>query len=179
MKETFNLTYLGLFPLGRSPSGKGMGIKMENASMLKFHGDDIILKEGGTYEEMYKIISGSVAVYIRYGEKEEHLIGIYSKSKCFGETNVLSGQPSIYTVVAYEDVLLMRITKDSLEEFIRKNPRNAIDIMQNMVHTNMLMQKNIDLLLDDIYEKQDINKRRTEEMKDKIRSEERRVGKEC
>ena len=94
---------------------------MENASMLKFHGDDIILKEGGTYEEMYKIISGSVAVYIRYGEKEEHLIGIYSKSKCFGETNVLSGQPSIYTVVAYGDVLLMRITKDSLEEFIRKN----------------------------------------------------------
>jgi hypothetical protein len=33
----------------------------------------------------------------------------------------------------------------------------------------MLMQKNIALLLDDIYEKQDINKRRTEEMKDKIR----------
>ena len=29
MKETFNLTYLGLFPLGRSPSGKDMGIKMK------------------------------------------------------------------------------------------------------------------------------------------------------
>lgn len=29
MKETFNLTYLGLFPLGKSPSGKGMGIKMK------------------------------------------------------------------------------------------------------------------------------------------------------
>jgi len=29
LKETFNLTYLGLFPLGRSPSGKGMGIKMK------------------------------------------------------------------------------------------------------------------------------------------------------
>ena len=45
-------------------------------------------------------------------------------------------------------VLLMRITRDSLEEFIRNNPRNAIDIMQNMVHTNMLMQKNINLLPD-------------------------------
>lgn len=142
---------------------------MENASMLKFHADDIILKEGETYEEMYKIISGSVAVYMRYGEKEEHLIGIYSRPRCFGETNVFSSQPGIYTVVAYEDVFLMRITKDSLEEFIRRNPGNAIDIMQNMVHTNILMQKNIDLLLDDIYEKQDINKRRTEEMKDKIR----------
>ena len=142
---------------------------MEKATMLKFHADDIIMKENGIYEEMYKIISGSVAVYIRYGEKEEHLIGIYSEPKCFGESNVLSSQPGIYTVVAYDDVLLMRITKDSLEEFIRSNPRNAIDIMENMVHSNMLMQKNIDLLLDDIYEKQDINKRRTEEIKNKIK----------
>ena len=142
---------------------------MEKAAILKFHADDIIMKESETYGEMYKIISGSVAVYIRYGEKEEHLIGIYSKPKCFGESNVLSSQPSIYTAVAYDDVLLMRITKDSLEEFIRNNPRNAIDIMENMVHSNMLMQKNIDLLLDDIYEKQDINKRRTEEIKNKIK----------
>jgi len=38
-----------------------------------------------------------------------------------------------------------------------------------MVHTNMLMQKNINLLLDDLYEKQDINKKRTEDIKNKIR----------
>ena len=63
----------------------------------------------------------------------------------------------------------MRITKDSLEEFVRNNPRNAIDIMRNMVHTNMLMQKNINLLLDDMNEKQDINKRRTEDIKNKIK----------
>ena len=39
MKETFNLTYLGRFPLGKSSSGKGMGINMEtgqdNRSRLK------------------------------------------------------------------------------------------------------------------------------------------------
>ena len=81
---------------------------------------------------------------------------------------MLSDQPGIYTVVAYDDVLLMRISRDSLEEFIRNNPKNAIDIMQNMVHTNMLMQKNINLLLDDIYEKQDTNKKRTQELKNKI-----------
>ena len=32
-------------------------MQMENATMLKFHADDMIIKEGGTYEEMYKIIS--------------------------------------------------------------------------------------------------------------------------
>ena len=38
---------------------------MENASMLKFHADDIILKEGGTYEEMNNFPSASVSIYIR------------------------------------------------------------------------------------------------------------------
>ena len=141
---------------------------MKSGNMLQFNADSIILKEGETYQEMYKVVHGSVAVYIRYGQKDEHLIGVYSKSKCFGEVNVLSDQPSIYTVVAFDDVLLMCITKDTLEDFIRNNPRNAIDIMQNMVHTNMLMQKNINLLLDDIYEKQDVNKKRTQEMKEMI-----------
>lgn len=35
LKETFNLTYLGLFPLGKSPSGKGMGIKMKGIISTK------------------------------------------------------------------------------------------------------------------------------------------------
>ena len=141
---------------------------MENARMQKFQAGDIIMREGGTYDEMYKVVSGSVEVYIRYGERDEHLIGIYSKSKCFGEMSVLSDQAAIYTVVAFDDVLLMRITKDYLEEFIRNNPKNAIDIMKNMVHTTVVMQKNIGLLLDDMYDKDGANKRRTEEIRQKI-----------
>lgn len=141
---------------------------MGNSVVQAFHAEEIIQKEGETYQEMYKILSGSVALYNRYGEKDEFLIGIYSKPKCFGELGILSDQPSLYTVVAYDEVLAMRITKDSLEEFVRNNPRNAIDIMRNMTHTVKVMQKNIDLLLDDIYEKQDINKLRTEDIKRKI-----------
>ncbi len=141
---------------------------MENARMQKFQAGDIIMREGETYDEMYKVVSGSVEVYIRYGERDEHLIGIYSKSKCFGEMSVLSDQAAIYTVVAFDEVLLMRITKDYLEEFIRNNPKNAIDIMKNMVHTTVVMQKNIGLLLDDLYDKDGANKRRTEEIRQKI-----------
>lgn len=44
LKETFSLTYLGLFPHGKSPGGKGMGIKMksnitreESLELLKKH----------------------------------------------------------------------------------------------------------------------------------------------
>ena len=40
--------------------------------------------------------------------------------------------------------------------------------MKNMVHTTAVMQKNIGLLLDDLYDKNDTNKRRTEEIRQKI-----------
>lgn len=140
----------------------------EAAGMVKFQAEEIIMQEGRSYDEMYKILSGSVAVYTRYGEEDEHLLGIYSKSRCFGEQNVFSEQPCIYTVVAYNEVLLLRITRDSLEEFIRRYPGNAIDIMQNMMHTFELMQKNIDLLLDEVYQKRDVNRKQTEELKSKI-----------
>ncbi len=147
---------------------KGELINMDKQRMQAFHADEIIMREGKTCDAMYKILSGSVAVYVRYGEEDEHLIGIYSKSRCFGEMNVLSEQPGAYTVIAYDDVLLVRITKDFLEEFIQNNPRNAVEIMRNMGHTITVMQKNIDLLLDDLNEKQDLNRRRTQELRDKI-----------
>lgn len=141
---------------------------MDKQRMQTFRADEVIMREGEVCDAMYKILSGSVAVYVRYGEEDEHLIGIYSKSRCFGEMNVLSEQPGAYTVIAYDDVLLVRITKDFLEDFIRNNPRNAVDIMRNMGHTITVMQKNIDLLLDDLNEKQDLNRRRTQELRDKI-----------
>ncbi len=141
---------------------------MDKQRMQTFRADEVIMREGEVCDAMYKILSGSVAVYVRYGEEDEHLIGIYSKSRCFGEMNVLSEQPGACTVIAYDDVLLVRITKDFLEDFIRNNPRNAVDIMRNMGHTITVMQKNIDLLLDDLNEKQDLNRRRTQELRDKI-----------
>ncbi len=150
-----------------------MGVQQQDGTdrkrMQTVHADEVIVREGEVCDAMYKILSGSVAVYVRYGEEDEHLIGIYSKSRCFGEMSVISEQPSVYTVVAYDDVLLVRITKDFLEEFIKNNPRNIIDIMRNMGQTITVMQKNIDLLLDDLNEKQDLNKRRTQELCDKIR----------
>lgn len=142
---------------------------MDKQRMRTFCADEIIVREGEVCDALYKILSGSVAVYVRYGEEDEHLIGIYSRGRCFGEMSVLSEQPSTCTVVAYDDVLLMRITKEFMEDFIRNNPRNAADIMKNMGHTITVMQKNIDLLLDDLNEKQDLNKKRTQEIQDKIK----------
>lgn len=147
---------------------KGMVMKMDKSTVETFRAGEIIMKEGEIYDEMYKVLSGSVAVYNRYGEPDECLIGIYSEAKCFGEWNVLSDLPNRYTVVAYDDVLVMRITGELLEGFIKNNPKNAIDIMKDMSHTVKIMQTDIALLLDDVHKMRDFNKLRMEETKQKI-----------
>ena len=62
----------------------------------------------------------------------------------------------------------MKITKDSVERFVVNYPRNAVDMMQSMAQSYHVMQKNVELLLDDIYEKDHTNKKRTKELRDKI-----------
>lgn len=141
----------------------------DSKKIQSFHADEIIMREGTRCDTMYKVLSGSVAVYVRYGEEDEHLIGIYSKHRCFGEMNMLSEEPCTYTVIAYDEVLLMRITKEYLEEFIQMNPKNVLDIMRSMGRSMIVMQKNIDLLLDDINAKADLSKENNARLQEKIR----------
>ena len=72
----------------------------DNIFMKKFSEDEVIIREGETYEEMYKIVSGRAALYLQYGTENEYLIGVLSDGKCFGEVSVLTGKPSPYSVVA-------------------------------------------------------------------------------
>lgn len=141
---------------------------MEQAKMLSFEADEIIIKEGELCSSMYKILSGSVILYIRYGEPDEQVVGIYSKSRCFGEMNIFTSQPSAYTVIAYDKVMLMRIEKDTLESFVRQNPQNAIDIMNNMSKSLEMMQKHMELLLDDLYKKDEADKKTADDIRLKL-----------
>lgn len=149
---------------------KNMEAEESRASVCYFEDEEIILKEGELSDEMYKILSGSVIVYLHYGEKEEYVVGIFSKGRCFGEWNVLSDEPSGYTFVAYGKVLLLRITKDSLEDFIKNNPKNAIDIMHNMAQSMVMLQKNIDLFLEekDYRDKKEELQKQKNDLKKKI-----------
>ena len=142
---------------------------IKQPKLKTYQADEIIVREGELCNEMYKILSGSVVVYIRYGEKDEHVVGIYSKSSCLGEWSMFTGQPSPYTMLAYDQVLLMRIAKDSLEDFIRDNPRNAIEMMQNMANSMALIQTNVDLLLDELlYEKNEQDRKKAADFTRKL-----------
>lgn len=132
----------------------GKGEKMENnntKSLMKLCKENtIIVREGEVYTEMYKLLSGKVAVYLHYGEDNEYLVNTISDQRCIGEISLLTKNPSPYTIVALTDVMLMRITADQFEDFIINNTKNAMDILNNMASSIVSLNKNIDNVIEDL-----------------------------
>lgn len=121
----------------------------ERSLMKLFKEDSVILREGEESPALFKILSGKVALYINYGKENEFFVGIAGEQKCVGEVSLLSGKPSPHTAVALTDVMTMQIKSDQLEGFIVKNTHNAMDIMNNMAKSIMMLSANINLMTEE------------------------------
>jgi CRP-like cAMP-binding protein len=134
---------------------------MNNAekSIVTFHPDEVILHEGDSSNDMFKILSGNVELYLAYGTENETLLGILGKGACFGEFGLLLHEKSPYTVIAYSELILYRVTENKVAEFIRENHVNILQMMKSMAGTMMLMQSHINQLSKELDEKNKVNKR--------------------
>ena len=119
----------------------------------------VIMREGEANMDMYKIISGNVELYRGYETKDEAIIGIKSKDDYFGEMGLLTGgKPAIYTVVAYSEVLLLRITEKDIDDFILKNHVDVLRIMRGMANSMYNIKFGMDMILDDMADKESSTK---------------------
>lgn len=125
---------------------------MSESVLVRYQEDEIIVKQGEHSHYLYKVISGNVALYFHYGEPEEYLVGILSTPRCFGEMSLLGGLPSPYTVVAINEVVLLKVTEDSFDSFIRDNHQNAIMIMKTMARNVTMANMNMELLMEELRE---------------------------
>ncbi|MCR5671520.1 MAG: cyclic nucleotide-binding domain-containing protein [Butyrivibrio sp.] len=117
----------------------------------------IILKENEVNLDMYKIVNGCVEVYSGYGTDKEALLGILSKGKYFGEIGLLAQKPAAYTVIAYNDVLIQRITMNDIDSYIKNNHHDILQIMMHMAEAMYDMKYSLDLFMDDLDKKNDNN----------------------
>ena len=142
----------------------------EAGKMIKLPEGTVILKEGELNLDMYKIINGHAEVYMGYGTDRETLIGIIGPQACFGEFGMLLEKPAIYTVIAYSEILLLRITKGEMGDFVQQNHKSIVDIMENMARTMMTMRTQIDLLINDLNEGKKPGERDMHDIEKVIRS---------
>ena len=125
---------------------------MANNKMVSYPAGSLVLKEGELDAHLYKIISGHAEVYTGYGTPQENLLGILKEQACFGEMGLLLGKPAIYTVIAYDDMLVLKISDEEMDDFIMGNQKNVLDIMRNMANGMYTMRFQIDMLMDEITE---------------------------
>lgn len=124
--------------------------KGKEAKIVRFGENEVILKEGEINTSMFKILKGHAEIYVGYGTEHESIIGIIGEQSCFGELGLLLKIPSIYTVIAYSDLIVMRISEGEMGDFIAENHKTIMDIMRNMAKSMVTMRKQIDLLLGEL-----------------------------
>ena len=123
---------------------------MSDLKMVRYSEGDVILREGELSNVMFKIIKGHAEIYIDYGKKQETLLKILGNNACFGEYGFLLKRPAIYTVIAHDDILVLKISEDNLSDFIMSNHQNVIDIMKNMANNMYMLRFQVDLLLNEL-----------------------------
>lgn len=145
---------------------------MDNKSyknrMTHIQDETVLVKEGDTCFEVFKIVSGKVAVYTGFGEKEEYLIGILPQGKFIGLESFFSGKPCQYTYITVTDSLLMRVDKDEIESFVRTNSGNAIEMLKALAESNYRLNVHVDMLNEELIEKIDMNKGQKIDLKRKL-----------
>ena len=118
--------------------------------MMKVPAGSVIIQEGESNMDMYKIISGNVEIYTGYGTPGESILAIKSKGDYFGEMGLFTGgKPAIYTVVAYTDLLLLRITEANVDDFILNNHTDVYNIMKHLAETMYSMKFGMDMVMED------------------------------
>ena len=132
---------------------------MSEAIITTYSEDDVILKQGDPSRCLYKVLSGSVGLFLNYGQEEEYLVGAVSAPNCFGEMTILAARPNPYTVVALKkDTVLLRVPESNFEVFIQENYQNAIMIMKTMARNLAMVNMNMNLLVEELRE---MSKRKT------------------
>lgn len=120
--------------------------------MKKYMDGEVIFQEKTFHPYMYKVLRGKVALYMNYGDPHETVLGLLGQDKYFGEVSILTGKSQIYTAVAMQDTLLLKVSEDQLESFLNDNRTNTADIMRSMAQVLVTQNTNISLLLEDLKE---------------------------
>lgn len=96
-----------------------------------FKPDERIIEEGQKGTSAYVILSGTVEVFKKSGDKEVSL-GTLGEGQVFGEMGLIEDHPRSATVKARSEIKVRIISREDFNELLRKKPSFLIPIMKNL-----------------------------------------------
>ena len=137
-----SISRLCLGNFGISKWGEAMAGRLE-----KFKEDSVILHEGKPNNHLYIVNSGSVVLYLNYGTPDEYIIGICGKNKIFGEESMLTGSPSRYTAVTFEECEIVWLDEKMLMSFFKDCPAMAMNLLKRFAKSNKMYSESLKRLV--------------------------------
>lgn len=92
---------------------------------------EVVFSEGGQGNAMYIVWSGRVAV-VKGDLEHPALLGYRGVGEVVGEMALLEDEPRSASVIATENVRLLRITRDNFEQLLSQNPRLGLGILSTL-----------------------------------------------
>ena len=94
-------------------------------------------------------MQGSVSLYSDYLSHKEYLFGVYAKDRFFGEYSIYADQKNLFTVVANEDTIVMKIAKKDIYQYISINPINAENMIRDLSKQTAMLLKNVEMIINE------------------------------
>lgn len=114
-----------------------------NLDLVTFPKDHLIFQYGEPGDSLYIIRSGEVEIFVRDNTGNRLVLETAGHGNYFGELSLLDRGPRSASVMVTQDVEALRLDRDDLESFLRRNPASALDMMTVM---GRRMRQDVELL---------------------------------
>ena len=99
----------------------------------EFRLNEVIFADGVYQNWMYSICEGAVDIYSDYGTANAKKLATLTQGQFFGEIGLIAVMPRTATAVAAQErVVLVRIDRETFEEYLKKYPENMQPIMSSV-----------------------------------------------
>jgi signal transduction histidine kinase len=115
-------------PFLRVLASAGRDVLAELLEEQRYEAGQIIFQEGDPGSAMFIVCSGRVAV-LKGNFSAPTLLGYRGVGEIVGEMALLENEPRSASVVALEPVRLLRITRESFEALLTRNPKLGMSIL--------------------------------------------------
>src|ERR1043165_8434484 len=89
----------------------------------------MVFEYGDPGDSLFLVRSGAAEVFFRDDTGERIVLERPSTGDFFGELSLLDGGPRSASVVASEDLEVLRLDREDLDEFLKRHPTAAISLL--------------------------------------------------
>jgi CRP/FNR family cyclic AMP-dependent transcriptional regulator len=110
---------------------------------VRFAKGQMIFQYGEPGESLFIVQSGEAEVFIKDNTGNRMVLEVVSRGKYFGEVSLLDKGARTASVLATEDMEVLRLKRENLETFLVTNPAAAVDILTVM---GKRLRKDVEML---------------------------------